>query len=51
MANQQIEANIKVGMVSSNRPSALDQFTLGFEFNKTLREVRKDVKLRTLKVK
>lgn len=30
-------------------PSVLEQFSLGFEFNKTLQEVRREVRLRTLK--
>ena len=37
---QQIEINQK--------PSALDRFTLGFEYDKTLQEIKREVRNRTI---
>ncbi len=29
-------------------PSLLDQFTLGFEYNKTIQEVKRETRIRTI---
>lgn len=31
-----------------NKPSLLDQFTLGFEYNKTIQEVKRETRIRTI---
>lgn len=33
---------------TTHRPSALDRFTLGFEYNKTLQEIKREVRDRTI---
>lgn len=31
-----------------SKKSSLDKFTLGFEYDKTLREIKKEIKIRTI---
>ncbi len=40
MSKQQIE--------NSHNPSALDRFSLTFEYNKTIQEIKKEVRIRTI---
>jgi hypothetical protein len=40
MAKQQIK--------TSQKPTSLDRFTLTFEYDKTLQEIRRDVRTRTI---
>jgi len=38
----------KQQITTSHSPSALESFSLGFEYNKTLQEIRKEVRIRTI---
>lgn len=49
MKNQQIPVIAKRSQDLTTKPSVLEQFSLGFEYNKTLQEVKRDVRLRTHK--
>ncbi len=33
---------------TANTPSKLDRFSLSFEYNKTLQEIKRDVRIRTI---
>lgn len=33
---------------TSRNPSALESFSLGFEYNKTLQEIKREVRIRTI---
>jgi hypothetical protein len=51
MMKNQIPIIAKRSQDPIDKPSVLEQFSLGFEYNKTLQEVKRDVRLRTHKVK
>lgn len=38
----------KQQIAHSQNPSALDRFALSFEYNKTLQEIKRDVRIRTI---
>jgi len=40
-----------INTINTERPSKLEQFSLGFEFDKTLQEVKRDTRARTLSKK
>jgi len=48
--NQQINIITKRSSDLSAKTSMLENFSLGFEYNKTLQEVKREVRMRTLKV-
>jgi len=48
--NQQINIINKRSSDLSAKTSMLENFSLGFEYNKTLQEVKREVRMRTLKV-
>jgi len=33
---------------ATQKPSSLERFSLGFEYNKTLQEIKRDVRMRTV---
>jgi hypothetical protein len=33
---------------TTHTPSALERFSLGFEYNKTLQEIKREVRIRTI---
>lgn len=35
-------------LTNPNKPSALDRFSLAFEYDKTLQEIKRDVRVRTI---
>lgn len=41
MANKQT-------ITTTSKPSALDRFDLGFEYNKTITEIKREVRVRTI---
>ncbi len=46
--NQQIPIIAKRSQDPSMQPSILEQFSLGFEYNKTLQEIKREVRVRTI---
>ena len=38
----------KQQITTSNTPSALERFSIGFEYNKTLQEIKREVRIRTI---
>lgn len=43
------ECMVKKQQIETNQsPSALERFSLGFEYNKTLQEIKREVRIRTI---
>lgn len=44
---QQIKTN-NTNATTPHKTSSLDRFSLGFEYNKTLQEIKREVRMRTI---
>ena len=45
---QQIKTRKNSPSEPAQKPSSLERFSLGFEYNKTLQEIKRDVRMRTI---
>ncbi|MBN9398350.1 hypothetical protein J0I05_04015 [Candidatus Saccharibacteria bacterium] len=45
---QQIKTNNTTNVTQPQKTSSLQRFTIGFEYNKTLQEIKHEVRMRTI---